>query len=382
MLLKYGSVVALVALTLSHSPAHAFFGDLLKGINNLANCQAWTDSPEDQALAHYDRMSTPLPAGTFRKVVPFKESDFQTKPWMRQYEYVVVVNNSSPYVHRTDFPAQHPIPYSAKELGLTEDSGYDQKLSSLRFLEVYGEAARKVYYFGTLERVKNPTTGKMEPVKSNLPGAQTIRIYQRGQLIRVGKVSTGRGGFELRDKNPRCTKRPNTSYYSVTESGYYNFQELIKTGYQSGEWDGADMPNAMFYLRGRGLALHEAAAAKIPKLGTRDSGGCTRLDPNTASSLFDSIAATKGATIPVLDVYGNPVLDAAGRIQYKNQEEIIWGEGTRNEKRVPVASYSALLIIQPSHVVDASPARDQQVTYQYRKESDRVYQPGNSELLY
>lgn len=362
MKLKYTPVLAFALLTAFQSPAHAIF----KWLNNLAHCEAWTDSPEDRALADYDRMSTPLPAGAFRKVVPFQESDFRTKPWMREYEYVVVVNNESPYLHKTEFPAEHPIPYSAKQLGLTAEESEEKLESALRFQSVYGAEARKVYYFGTLVREKD-SKGKLQPVRSHAPDAQTVRVYRRGQLVHMAKISTGRGGFELRDKNPRCTKRPDKSYYSITEPGYYNFQELVKSGYKSGEWNDAEMPNAMFYLRGRGLALHEVSLPeKIAALGTRASGGCTRMDPTTASTLFDWVKETEGAVIPVLDIYGRPVLDAAGRLQYKDRETIIYGEGTRQEQRYQAKSYSALLIIQPDSVVDASSAMDRAVFHRYQ----------------
>lgn len=363
---KFAPVVVFTALTVFQSHAHAKATGWT-AFTNLWNCENWTDSPTDRALADYERMSTPLPEGTFRKMVPFKESDLRTKPWIRGYQYVVVVNNSSPYLHKTDFPQQHPIPYSAAQLGLSKNSNYDQTDSALRFLSVYGAEAKKVYHFGSMVREKVDKKGNTKPVLSNLPQTQTVRVYENGRLIRIAKISTGRGIFELRDKNPRCSKRPDKSYYSVTEPGYYNFQELIKSGYASGEWDNADMPNAMFYLRGRGLALHEVnLPQKIATLGQRASGGCTRMDPNTASDLFDRINATQGATIPVVDVNGNPVLDATGRVTYKNRETIVFGADTSNEQRRQVKSFNALLIIQPNAVEDANPSQDQYVTFKYR----------------
>ncbi|MFN8791852.1 MAG: L,D-transpeptidase, partial [Bdellovibrionales bacterium] len=130
----------------------------------------------------------------------------------------------------------------------------------------------------------------------------------------------------------------------------------------------ADMPNAMFYKRGRGLALHEVnIPAKIADLGKRASGGCTRLDPDTANNLFDLVKATEGATIPVIDESGNPVLDARGQLTYKNREVIIYGEGQRDERRMPpVRAYSALLIIQPDPVVALNPQFEQIVNFRFQ----------------
>lgn len=362
MMLKYGPVVAFSALMAFHSPAHAIF----RFLNNLANCEKWTDSPKDLALANYERLSTPLPAAANRRVVPFRETDFQTKPWMNQFEIVVVINNSSPFLHHTDFPRVHPIPNTPADLGFTPDMP-DDAPQALHFMNTFGAEAQKVRRFGELVRERN-SRGALQPVRSNIPGAQTIRVYYRGKLVRVAAISTGRGTFELRDKNVKCSKRPGKSYFSITEPGYYTFQELIKTGYESGEWDLADMPNAMFYKRGRGLALHEVnIPAKLADLGKRASGGCTRLDPDTANNLFDLVKATEGATIPVIDEMGNPVLDARGQLTYKNREVIIYGEGQRNERRMPpVRAYSALLIIQPDPVVALNPQFEQMVNFRFQ----------------
>lgn len=362
MKFKYGPVLVFAAMTAFQTQANAgIFDGLFRGLGNLS-CEAWGPGIVDQAVANHDRMSTPLPRGAFRQVVPFRESDFQTKPWMREYEIVVVVNNSSPYLHHEQFPAQHPIPYSLADFGLTREPRDGDTYQAQQFMQMYGNEAKKVRNFGELLLDVNK-----KPIPSNKPGAQTIRVYQYGRLVLIDKISTGRGTFELRDKIASCTKRPDNSYFSITEPGYYNFQELIRSGYKSGEWDMADMPNAMFYKRGRGLALHEVSIpAKIASLGKRASGGCTRLHPYTASTLFNMVERTRGATIPVLDEQGNPVYDSYGRIQYKNQETIIWGEGTRNEARHKAPSYNALLIIQPDAVVDADPYNDQSRTLRYR----------------
>lgn len=358
MKIKHMPLLAFAALMMG-SPAQSE-AKLFRKLGNafIRDCTWNSADPVDSATMNYDRLTTPVPEGLNRKVVPFKESDFQTKPWISAYEYVVVVNNSNSYVQNEVFPAG--VPLSLPSLGnLGINLGNENSVFPAQTFESqYGSLAYQVRKFGAPVRDKQ---GKR--IATGIKGAQTIRVYRRGQLIRVAKVSTGRHEFELRDRIAACGNRPAESYYSVTESGYYNFQELVKM-HKSVSFDEADMPNSLFYIRNRGLALHEVnLSEKIANLGARASGGCTRMDPNTALGLFEAVRATQGATIPVIDIHGNPVLDASGQLTYKNTETMVFYPGTGNERRRTAPSFNALLIIQPDSV--ETNGYEQSVQYKY-----------------
>ncbi len=360
--IKNMPLIAFAALMMG-SPAQSeaapkFFRKL--GNAFLRDCTWDSANPVDSAAANYERLTTIPPEGLNRQVVPFQESDLQTKPWIRGYEYVVVVNNSNSYVQNEALPSNVPLMLpDLSSLGIILDN-VNSVMPAQSFDYQYGSLAMQVRKFGAVKKENN------KRVLSGIKGAQTVRVYHRGQLIRVAKVSTGRHEFELRDRIQACGNRPASSYYSVTESGYYNFQELVKD-HKSVSFDEADMPNSMFYIRNRGLALHEVNLnEKIAALGSRASGGCTRMDPSTAGSLFEAIKATQGATIPVIDIQGNPVLDAQGQVVYKNQETITFYGGTSRERSNVVPSFNALLIIQPHTVESSNPGYEQQVQYKYR----------------
>lgn len=362
-------ILAFSAITALAAPSHAFLGKLFDKITN-PGCDWDFKNPVDLAVAQHERLTTPLPQGYKRQIHPFYETDLRRKPWLSAYEYVIVVNTDSPYVHNTELPSALPfihLPIRLDSYGFQDitksysvSSSENEVAAARAFLESYGPEADKVRKFGEVVRERN-SRGEMVPVSSNLQESQTIRIYQRGQLIRKTKVSTGRGSFQLRGRKPHCEK-PFESYHTYTEPGYYNF-EVLARDYKSKSYD-ADMPHAMFYNRIRGLALHAALTSKIPNLGTRHSGGCTRLDPNTANDLFDRIMSTRGFPVPKLDVYGNPEYDADGQLkQIQRKPSISRTEMAPEEVR---ATFSALLIVQEGPVVDADPNYERVVTYKYQ----------------
>lgn len=165
--------------------------------------------------------------------------------------------------------------------------------------------------------------------------AQTVRVYEDGYEIASDKVSTGREKLELKRREARCTKQPQNSYFSVTATGYYPVQELI-IDHRSGAFD-TQMPYAIFYDRQFGLALHQVPGNAVSRLGSRASGGCTRMNERTVSDLFDRVSRTKGAEIPVISQNGVPVLDANGQVQRSRTNAFFGG-------RFP--AYSAIVIVQ------------------------------------
>lgn len=362
-------ILVFAVVTTLTVPSHALLGWLNDMTN--AGCDWNFNDPVDLAVSQHERLFTPLPSGFKRQIVPFMESDLRQKPWLSAYEYVIVVNTDSPYVHHTELPPTLPfiqLPIKPANYGFRDITkepantlpSEDETAAAQAFLQFYGHEAEKVRHFGEVVKERN-ARGQLVPVRSGAQESQTIRIYQRGQLIRKTKVSTGRGSFQLRGRKHYCEK-PYESYHTYTEPGYYNF-EVLARDYKSKSYD-ANMPNAMFYNRQRGLALHAALPAKIPNLGTRDSGGCTRLDPNTAVDLFDRILATQGSSVPRLDVYGNPQYDANGQLKLFQRRPTISASAMAPEE--VRASYSALLVVQEGPVTDSNPDYERAVTYKFQ----------------
>jgi lipoprotein-anchoring transpeptidase ErfK/SrfK len=367
MKFKYLPILAFAAMTVaaSSSPADVW-GGIGKFFRKLGRDCTWNNNdPFERAQTDYDRLTTTPPPNAHFPVVPFQESDFSTKPWLREFEYVIVVNNSNSIVQNEVLPPGLPINLpSPMELGIADK---DTALPGIQaFKAQFGYIADQVYRFGAVKYGPDRKT----PVPSNIIGAQTIRVYRRGQLIRVTKVSTGRNQFEIRGQDPVCRTRPAKSYYYITEPGYFTFQELVKSGYQSASYDDADMPNAMFYMRERGIALHEEPVDRlISILGRRASGGCTRLDPDTANNLFDSVYATRGAQIPIINRDGTPLLNASGQWLRKSQEIVTYYEGTKRERSTSGPAYSALLIVQPHSVLPTNPYAEQSVNFRFNRET-------------
>lgn len=171
--------------------------------------------------------------------------------------------------------------------------------------------------------------------------AQSMRVYENGYLIHQTKVSTGRENLELRRKNKVCTGAPLKSYWSQTPTGFYTPKYLSKD-HKSSSWD-SDMPYAIFFDIENGLALHEVYPKYSEYLGNRASGGCIRQDKTTAESLFNRVAATEGATVPLVNVDGTPVLDEQGQIVYANKQ--FW-TNPRTGETVKFNTFSTLIIVE------------------------------------
>ncbi|MFZ4404147.1 MAG: L,D-transpeptidase [Pseudobdellovibrionaceae bacterium] len=206
-------------------------------------------------------------------VEAFKESDFTDKPWMKDFRYVIVINKA-------------------------------QK-------------------------------GKT---------AQRIRVYENGYALNLGKdsqgndaskVSTGRETFEMESAWIWNHGPDNGSYWSITPTGYYT-PEWLNKDHRSSSWD-TDMPYAVFFDTKNGIAMHEVPPKGFLGLGTRRSGGCIRLHPETAQNLFERIEKTRGSAVPVIGRDGKPELDSNGKVVYRNY-------GFLNGQKI--GAYSALIIVQ------------------------------------
>lgn len=149
--------------------------------------------------------------------------------------------------------------------------------------------------------------------------AQTIKVYEYGQLIRKELVSTGRDQFEK--KGEHHSKKDS---WSVTPTGYYTPDWLDKDhrssnygGIFSKIIGGTKMPFAIFF--NGPIALHEAPKGTEGALGTKASGGCIRLPESLAEDLFNRIKETSGARIPKFTVEGQAIVDSTGHLQFRNE---------------------------------------------------------------
>lgn len=167
------------------------------------------------------------------------------------------------------------------------------------------------------------------------PSAQTITVFEDGIQVAHEVVSTGREKLELKRRSSSCDKQPHQSYYSITATGYYNIEQLVRD-HRSESFDAA-MPYSIFYDRHHGLALHQASKTALKSLGTRASGGCTRMRKELAAPLFNKISRTRGSQIPVFNKDGSPVLDENGKVKRSKTVPLFHGRGP---------AYSAIVIIQ------------------------------------
>jgi hypothetical protein len=94
-------------------------------------------------------------------------------------------------------------------------------------------------------------------------------------------------------------------YFTSTPTGLFQLDpnRFMRMAY-SNKWNGAPMPHAMFFNvdyrnQKSGIALHAAHGARgLAELGTRASGGCVRLPPEKAESLFNRFKTERGL-VPV-----------------------------------------------------------------------------------
>ena len=146
--------------------------------------------------------------------------------------------------------------------------------------------------------------------------AQTVKVYEYGQLISTQKVSTGRDAFER--KGEHHSKRDS---WTVTPTGYYTpttLTRLHKSSAYGGKFSwltgGTKMPFAIFF--NGGIALHERPGGTEGMLGKKASGGCIRLPAGFAEELFNRVLETSGAKNPRFNVNGTAKLDESGNQMY------------------------------------------------------------------
>ncbi|CEJ16151.1 hypothetical protein BN1110_06503 [bacterium YEK0313] len=168
---------------------------------------------------------------------------------------------------------------------------------------------------------------------------QTMRVIVDGEQRHVWHVSTGRIGYNT----PVGTYRP----------------QRLERDWRSRKYNMAPMPHAIFF-RG-GYAIH--GTNMVRRLGRTDSHGCIRLAPGNARTLFNMVAAQRGATRIVIEgtAQPDPVLVAnrrgnsrvAARTARPRTEQMSLAQPGRAETRAALA--------EPARVDSARPAAQRRV---------------------
>ena len=157
--------------------------------------------------------------------------------------------------------------------------------------------------------------------------AQTLKILEPDELgeanttwrvTQTFDVSTGREAEER--------------YFTTTPRGIFTFDPHRRyRDYQSRQWDGAEMPFAMFwdyiYPNGRptGIAFHAATGVNEHYVGIRASGGCIRTTMEDSERLFNMVGDRRGAIPDFKDMDPTAVLqvDDEGDVLMKDAFKIL-----------------------------------------------------------
>jgi hypothetical protein len=128
--------------------------------------------------------------------------------------------------------------------------------------------------------------------------AQKMRVYMDGSLEHEWLVSTGREQME-KAKSGRV-------YRTTTPIGYYR-PTVLEENHFSYTWK-SNMPHSVFFIGG--VAIH--GTTLLEQLGKRASGGCVRLAPENAETLYNIIQSAGIKEVPTMDREGKIVLDQDG----------------------------------------------------------------------
>lgn len=266
--------------------------------------------------------------------VIFNESDFESKPWMQEFEWVVVVNKAV--------------------------EGFDRQ--SLR-----------IYRNGRLL-----TTAELEAeVASKGKDArwQLQDLKKRQWSDGVYKISTGREEFEPKGKNG--AQRDN---YTITPSGYF-VPQFFTRRHKSEAYSNSNCGGKPTYVRewrieGRypfqrrvqvireippvkcvymddvvffngGIALHKAVPGTETALGKRASGGCVRMPGAVADFLYRNLSQAKTtAPVPLINQNGSVQRDGSGNILRAMKNKSIWGQ--LDARRVLIIVHEKITVPVPT----------------------------------
>ena len=241
--------------------------------------------------------------------VHFQESDFSAKPWLRDFQWVVVVNRANSGRDHQSIRVYH-----------------NQQLLQLTEVE---------QYLSNLSQTEDLTNAK--DVNRRDRAARIEELSRKMWAPGVFKVSTGRNNFEAQGEH-----HSQHDSWSVTPTGFYvpqSFQAKHKSeSYSNKMCDSfagkifsaitrkvlcTYMENVTFF--NGGIGLHKAIPGTEPVLGSKASGGCVRLPAALAEFLFLNFQEAKGAPVPVVKVDGTVQLDANGAVVTETTHRGDWG---------------------------------------------------------
>lgn len=298
--------------------------------------------------------------------VTFEESDFETKPWLKEFEWIVVVNKANKgadkqslrvYRHQRLLKAEDFVSGLRAQQLLVPGRGFEDDL---------GDEFEDLEIPGFWERFRRPRPKPQRPPPRWEPAFpdddvqindfdvewHIADLKKRAWAPGVFKISTGREEFEAKGQN-----NANKDNYTITPSGYFVPQYFTpehkseaysnKNCSNNGEWGYVEVTeetmwgpritqrwqelpkcvvmNDVIFFNG-GIALHRAIPGTEPALGSRASGGCVRLPGAIASYLYTELKAARATTpIPLVKQDGTAAQDAAGNIQRVLKNKSIWG---------------------------------------------------------
>lgn len=256
------------------------------------------------ATAAYTMLSRPPEAD-----VHFSESDFIEKPWMREFQWVVVVNRAN-----------------------TGDQKQSIRVYRDQTLVQYEEIAQ---FLTELQQTQEAMKIKDPNRKDRLE-----RIAELGRKMwapGVFKVSTGRNAFEAKGEH-----HSQHDSWSVTPTGFFVPQAFVakhkSESYSSKMCDSVAgkllgailrkqlctyMENVTFF--NGGIGLHKAIPGTESALGSKASGGCVRLPAALAEFLFLNFQQAKGQPVPVVRQDGTVVTDPSGNVVRETAHRGDWG---------------------------------------------------------
>lgn len=240
----------------------------------------------------------------------FQESDLDIKPWLKEFEYLVVINKAT-----QGEDAQTLRVYRRGQAITVSDIQ--------AYIQAYGSQDSKKRLLELAEKTKDS---------------------------RTFLVSTGRDQFE-----PKGTHHSQKDSWTVTPTGYYYPQYFAAKhrsqsyskkgcgglfGKLAGAFLGKEMctimENAIFF--NGPIAVHKAIPGTEYALGSKASGGCVRLSGPLAEYLFLNIKTSIDSRgVPLINPSGQLSVDSSGLPIMTQITNSIWGQ---------MSARSALFIVQ------------------------------------
>jgi lipoprotein-anchoring transpeptidase ErfK/SrfK len=240
----------------------------------------------------------------------FEESDFDTKPWMREFQYVVVVNKATEGMD--------------KQTVRVYQNGHRVTLQQVEaFIQAYGSKDSQKRLGELADKTRNNDTFMVST------GRDAFETKGEHGSQNASWTVTPTGYFMPQYFDP---KHRSTSYSKKGCGGLFGKIAKLVTGKEAC----AVMENAIFF--NGPIALHKAIPGTEGALGEKASGGCVRLPGALADFLYQNIMNARDPRgVPAVDNNGNLKLDANGQAVYTQTSQSIWGS---------LEARSALIIVQ------------------------------------